>query len=322
MGDQNMHSKKIIASAATSIALAGVGFVSTQAIEPMIATHEVQASNVWVNDYIKLNNIKPVQIEYQKGTFDRYFGYRNGVGRPEGIVIHETATPNVGAQQYVNSFNNNWPRLQTYVHAFTDADRIINIHSTDYGVWGAGPEANNRFIQIELCRVNNENQFDRSIANDAYYTASKLIQYNLPFIPGKTVLSHHDVSNNWGQTNHTDPDGYFAAWQYNMNQFYELVGQYYNNLKATGSVEGGNEPAPQPVNPDKGVVLANNPDSYAVPLIGFNADGTARRSNRGVMNNSPWATEKSKMYQGHKYYQVSTNEWIQDTYATFTPQGK
>lgn len=321
-----MFSKKLIAGAVTSVALAGMGFVSTEVAIPM-AAQEARANNTWVNDYIRYNNIKPVQIQNQEGTFNRWFGYRGGVGRPEGVVIHETATPNVGAAQYAYAFNKNWPHLYTYVHAFADDKAILNIHNTDYGVWGAGPSANNRYIQIELCEVGTTDQFARSISNDAYYTAAKLIQYGLPFIPGKTVLSHHDVSNTFGDTNHVDPDGYFGAWSYDMNQFYDLVGKYYNNLKATGSVDGAAQPAPAPApepakpNPNvtKGSIWADNPASYSVPLMAFRADGTAKLSNRGLGNKTPWATDQSRMYNGHKFYRVSTNEWVEDTYAKYTP---
>lgn len=222
--------------------------------------------------------------------------------------------------------------MNVYVHAFVDNNKIINIHNTDYGVWGAGPAANNRYVQVELCQVNSEDQFARSISNDAYYVASKLIQYNLPYIANKTVVSHHQAAQWWGQTTHTDPDGYFAKWGYDMNQFNQLIEKYYNNLKATGSVDGTPAQPVQPAQPEvkpqpdqpsislhNGVVKANNPASFAVPLLSFNADGSAEEGTRGLANNTGWFTDQSRMYQGHKYYRVSTNEWVEDTYFQFTP---
>ncbi|WP_225422936.1 peptidoglycan recognition protein family protein [Companilactobacillus jidongensis] len=195
---------------------------------------EVKASGI--NDYIISNKIQPAKIQYREGTFNEWFGYENGVGKPEGVVVHETATPGVNAEQFVTSFNNNWKTQQTYVHAFTDDKETINIHSADYGVWGAGPSANYKYIQIELCRVNGYDAFARSIANDAFYVASKLIQYNLPDIPGQTVLSHHQVSLMYHETTHVDPDTYFAAQGYSMDEMNSMISYYYNNLKSYGNV--------------------------------------------------------------------------------------
>lgn len=311
--------KRIIVSAVASIAFAGVGAFSTQF--GTTAIQEVQAST-WVNQYITNNNIKPVGIENREGTFNRWSGYRNGVGRPEGVMIHETATPNATAEAEVSYFNRNWPVLQTYVHAFVDANKIINIKNTDFLVWGAGPNANQRYIQVELCNVNTPDQFARSISNDAFYTASKLIQYGLPFVPDKTVVTHRQATNWWHDTTHVDPDGYLAKWGYDMGQFNELVGKYYNNLKSSGSVDGAT--APQPELPSDGSVVkregkvtVTNPHSFAVPLVAFREDGSTTDSNRGLAKESGWYTDQQRSFDGHVYYRVSTNEWVQDSYSSF-----
>lgn len=317
-----MFNKKLIASAVTSVALAGMGFVTTQ-VAPQAATQEVHA-DAWVNDYISKNNIKPVGIENREGTFNQWFGYENGVGKPEGVLIHETATPNATAENEVSYFNNHWKKLSTYVHAFIDGNKIINIKNTNYGVWGAGYTANQKYIQVELCNVNTADQFARSISNDAYYTAAKLIQYNLPFVPNKTVVTHKQAASWWHDTNHTDPDGYLARWGYDMNQFNDLVGKYYNNLKDHGTTDDQNGQTTQPSTPDPnkhvGSVNVNNPDSFASPLVSFNGDTMKDVVNRGLGNNTPWYTDQQKQHDGHTYYRVSTNEWVSDQYATFTAE--
>lgn len=310
--------KRFIAGAITSVALAGVGFVSTQITQA--ATEEVQAS-AWVNDYISTNNIKPVGIENREGTFNQWSGYRNGVGRPEGVMIHETATPNATAENEVAYFNNNWKKVQTFVHAFVDGNKIINIKNTNYSVWGAGPAANTRYIQVELCRVNTADQFARSISNDAYYTASKLLQYGLPFAPDKTVVTHRQAANWWHETNHTDPDGYLAKWGYDMNQFNDLVGKYYSNLKDHGTVDDKVQvQTPQPnqtLNKHEGSVTVFNHDGSVVPLYSFEEDGSTKESNRGLANKTPWYTDQQRQHDGHTFYRVSTNEWVEDTYSQF-----
>lgn len=314
--------KKMIASFATAVALTGVGFVATTQVAPQtFAQQEVKADS-WINNYIQEQGIQPVSIQYREGTFNKWIPYENGVGKPEGVVVHETATPGATAEDEVSYFNNNWPTIQTYVHAFVDSSEIINIHSADYAVWGAGPTDNSKYIQVELCEASTVDGFARSVANDAYYVASKLKQYGLPVEYGKTVLSHDQTSQMYGETTHTDPTGYFAKWNYGMDQFVALVNTYYNQLNGTGSNtnSGSNTTNNGGVsaNSSEGTVTVNNSSSFMAPLVGFNSDGSTTKSNRGLANNTGWYTDQSKTYNGHTYYRVSTNEWVIDTYATFT----
>ena len=197
------------------------------------------------------------------------FGYRNGVGKPEGVVVHETATPGATAWDEGRYFNNNWMTAYTYVHAVVDNNQTIQLMSTDYGTWGAGPIANVRYIQIELCEVSTRSQFVQSVANDAYYIASLLHQYNLtPSRASKsgtgTIWSHNEVSQYLGGTDHGDPDSYFAKWGYSMSDFYSLITYYYNKLGTSsnsGSSSSSQAPATQPVS-TKTVKLMRNSYSY------------------------------------------------------------
>ncbi|MFV4933846.1 SLAP domain-containing protein [Lactobacillus delbrueckii] len=197
------------------------------------------------------------------------FGYRNGVGKPEGVVVHETATPGATAWDEGRYFNNNWMTAYTYVHAVVDNNQTIQLMSTDYGTWGAGPIANVRYIQIELCEVSTRSQFVQSVANDAYYIATLLHQYNLtPSRASKsgtgTIWSHNEVSQYLGGTDHGDPDSYFAKWGYSMSDFYSLITYYYNKLGTSsnsGSSSSSQAPATQPVS-TKTVKLMRNSYSY------------------------------------------------------------
>lgn len=311
-----MVSKKIITSIATSAALASVGFATVGQVVPQFGNQvqTAQAATSAINDYINNNNIQPVSIQYRTGTFSRYFGYENGVGKPEGVVIHETATPGATAENEVTYFNREWPTIQTYVHAFVDDKEILNIHSADYGVWGAGQTANSKYIQVELCEVNTTDQFARSVANQAYYTAFRLVQYGLPFTPGKTVVSHDQVSRMYGETSHTDPVGYFAKWGYSMDQFYDLVGKYYNQLKTNGSTTNNgseNNNSNTNSNNTNGIIRVKATDWSYVILYKLNNDGTMSKiSNRALSNGSDWQTDQTKDINGVKYYRVATNEWV------------
>ncbi|WP_201307445.1 peptidoglycan recognition protein family protein [Companilactobacillus farciminis] len=271
------------------------------------------ASAQTVNDYIISNQIKPAAIQNREGTFSEWFPYENGVGKPEGVVIHETADNNATAEDEVRFFNNNWPRIEAYVHAFVDNNEIINIHNTDYGVWGAGPTANGKFIQVELCRTHDYDSFARSIANDAYYTASKLLQYNIPDKPWETIVSHNQVSLTYHETNHSDPTGYFSNWGYSMNLLYDMIGYYYNNLKTTGSAYGINAATQEAINPNSTIKVNNKNGSY-VPLVAFNNNQMTKIRNRALANHTAWYTDQTKDVNGTTYRRVATNEWVSASY--------
>lgn len=179
--------------------------------------------------------LKTEGIKYNKFYTDNIIKYKNN-GKPDGIVIHETATPGASAHDEAIYFNREWMNMYAYVHAFVDKDGVIQMMTPDYGAWGAGPMANNRFVQIELCEETSRSDFAKSVNNDAIYAAKILHRYDLTPTnathTGKgTVWSHLAVSKFLGGTDHGDPDGYFATWGYSMDQFFELV-KYYYDLQA------------------------------------------------------------------------------------------
>lgn len=278
-------------------------------------TNTVKAESI--NDYIINNKVQPAAIQNREGTFGVWSGYENGVGKPEGVVIHETAMDNTDAETLVASFNNIWKQQSVYVHAFVDDKEIINIHNTDYIVWGAGATANSKFIQVELCRVpsGDYDKFTKSIVNQAYYAASKLLQYNLPDTPGVTVMSHHQTSLKWKQTDHVDPDTYFPTWGYSMDQMNDLISYFYNNLKNTGYAYGTNETGNSNGVDDKAVIKTKNANGSFVPLVAFNDDGSVTNiNNRGLGNDTFWQTDQTRDLNGVTYRRVATNEWVDSQY--------
>lgn len=228
-----MKLKKLI----TTIAI-GVGLVA-----PICQTNQSQAVEAAsINSIAKQNSYVGVtflnkMLQTQNIRYNKFYANGNKIyyrkGKPEGIVIHETATPGASAYNEAIYFNREWMNMYSYVHAFVDSQQVIQMMTPNYGVWGAGANANNRFIQIELCQENTRNNFAKSVNNDAIYVAKLLHRYNI--VPsnacntGKgTIWSHHAVSRFLGGTNHTDPDGYFNKWGYSMAQFYSLVKYYYD----------------------------------------------------------------------------------------------
>ncbi|MDO4912652.1 MAG: SLAP domain-containing protein [Lactobacillus sp.] len=186
-------------------------------------------------------------IKYNKFYTKNKIKYRKG--KPEGIVIHETATPGASADREAIYFNREWKSMYAYVHAFVDDKQVIQMMTPNYGVWGAGPIANSRFIQIELCEVSSKTAFAKSVNNDAIYVAKLLKRYNLkPKLADAhggsgTIWSHHAVSKYLGGTDHTDPTGYFKKWGYSMSKFFDLVKYYYDGGENKSDVSSSSSTA-------------------------------------------------------------------------------
>lgn len=220
-----MKFKNKITLVAAMSALLGLGLAFGRTAAPVSAATVDQQAAAY----------KPVKITTIKSTFPYKQGYRQGVGRPEGIVIHETAEPTWTAATTVAKMNKEWKSKSSYVHAVVDATAIDKMENTDYKTWGAGAVANARFISIELAESKNQTDFVKSVNNLAYYAATLLRQYNLrPDLATNdglgTIWSHYDVTHYLGGTDHSDPVGYFAQHGYDMNQLFALIQTWYNKL--------------------------------------------------------------------------------------------
>ncbi|CDO04981.1 AtlE [Oceanobacillus picturae] len=184
-----------------------------------------------VNTYIKNMDVPNVQHEYK--TMFEQFNYRNGEGAVEGVVAHETANDSSTIYSEISFMTRN--HENAFVHAFVDHERIIQIHPLDKGAWGGGRYANERFAHVELVRVNNFDEFARSINNYADYIANILYSYGLGVTSAEqsgigSLWSHKAVSTHLGGTTHVDPHGYFSRYGYNWNQFISLVTQKHDEL--------------------------------------------------------------------------------------------
>ena len=186
-----------------------------------------------VNDYITSKKLIPAKVEYDHKSIFTKFNYRNGYGEVEGVVAHETANNNSTITGEIAYMSKN--HRSAFVHAFADGSRVIEIHDPNYGAWGAGSYANQRFVHIELVRVKTFDQFARSINNYGNYIASVLYDYNLPVVNAEktgegTLWSHSAVTNHLGGTNHADPHAYLKKWGYSWDQFVQLVTTKYKTL--------------------------------------------------------------------------------------------
>lgn len=253
--------------------------------------------------------LKTEGIKYNKFYTENPIKYRTG--KPEGIVIHETATPGATAHDEAIYFNREWMNMYAYVHAFVDHNGVIQMMTPDYGVWGAGPMANDRFMQVELCEETDRTNFAKSINNDAIYAAKLLHRYNLtPTNATKTgqgtVWSHLAVSKFLGGTDHGDPDGYFASWGYSMDEFFDLIQHYYNLQEGNASAEKKPTatPAATQAPSTNGKTLMH--DAY---VYDENGKKTKTLKKAGVAVN----VSGEKTINKKKYLQIGKNEYVNAT---------
>lgn len=193
-------------------------------------------------------------INYLRGDYGKNgsdYGFRKGVKKPEGVVVHETANTSDGnkAAGEIAYMVNNYE--SAFVHGFVtgsastklgDNSGSVALADTNYLAWGAGPTANSRYLQTEQVRVSSKNQFAQELLNLATTQAAYLKQYGLKPTLGNTstkkgtVWSHQMTSKAFGETDHTDPDGYWRdsakKWfgtTYTMNDYFALLSKVYAN---------------------------------------------------------------------------------------------
>lgn len=162
-------------------------------------------------------------------------------GKPNKVVFHWTANDNSTIEGEINYMKNNWKAA--FVHAFVNGDKTIEVADTDYKAYGAGKFANSDSIHMELCSEKDKAKMLKSIDRAAHYLAVQLWYYKLPCtdaVPkGKgTVWTHHAVSKFRGNTNHTDPDGYFDRWGIKWTDVFNKIKEYHTALNKNGDTTG------------------------------------------------------------------------------------
>lgn len=199
-----------------------------------------------INRYILQNKVghATIQTDYVIPEVTGEYS-RTSDGRPDMVVVHETANPNDSIYGEINFERQSYDNA--FVHAFVDGNNIIEISSTDREAWGAGYPANGRAVQFEQVEVYGAENFARELVNGAYYAAYKMKHYGIvPALAwynsqtgqyGGTLWSHHMVSQYMHVTDHTDPDAYWAnrasryfGTSYTMSDFFELVKYEYRQL--------------------------------------------------------------------------------------------
>ncbi|EOO66514.1 N-acetylmuramoyl-L-alanine amidase [Bacillus cereus VD196] len=169
--------------------------------------------------------------------------YRNGYGAYEGVVAHSTATPEAPAINIRNYEARTW--RSAFVHYATDWDETIQIASTKYQAWGAGPAANKRFVHVELSETSNPIKFKKSYERYVKLLAKILRDRNID--PSIGLWTHKDITYKLGGTDHEDPIDYLKSHGVSEAQFRADVQRAYNNSSVDVSVpEKPSKPAEVP----------------------------------------------------------------------------
>jgi N-acetylmuramoyl-L-alanine amidase len=153
---------------------------------------------------------------------------------PIGAVVHETATPGATAENEFNYFNS--ANRSASAHAFVDWVEIVQTIPWDEKSWHAGPTANHRFIGIELCRPSeyDEAQFAEVWNRAVWLFAFVFIKIlKISNVSTKNLMSHAEVSNLWGESDHQDPIAYFNEYGKTVDDFRNAVQLEITRAKET-----------------------------------------------------------------------------------------
>jgi N-acetylmuramoyl-L-alanine amidase len=156
--------------------------------------------------------------------------YRNGVGAYEGVVAHATATYNDSDEGERTFESTHWH--SAYVHYFVDEDSITEVADPRFQAWGAGAQANPRFVHVELCQSKDATKFANAYARYTWLLAKLLFARKLGVTLDKTFWGHADVTHILGGTTHEDPYEYLASHGVSKAKLVADVQAQYNAMAA------------------------------------------------------------------------------------------
>jgi len=168
-------------------------------------------------------------------------GYRFGVGKYEGVVVHSTAVLDAPAKNHVAYFKREWNKRKSFVHFFVDWNEIVQTADINYKAWGAGQIANQRYVHIELCETRDRDKFLESYKRLVWLTAWLLYQRKLGVEPRQTLWTHNWVSKYLGGTDHVDPDPYFKRHGMTVDQFVRDVKEAYESMAGKPTLKRGDK---------------------------------------------------------------------------------
>jgi N-acetylmuramoyl-L-alanine amidase CwlA len=143
---------------------------------------------------------------------------------PIGGVVHNTANLNDSAEMEYNYFNS--ADRSASAHAFVDDKTIIQTIDWNCKAWHAGQTANRMYWGIEMCTTKDPIKFNEIWKRVVWlysYLFLKVANPPIYFINKTNLRSHREVSDQWKETDHTDPDAYFEQFGVNMDMLRDAV---------------------------------------------------------------------------------------------------
>lgn len=170
---------------------------------------------------------------------NRTYKHLNGVG----AVLHETATPKATDEAEIKYFNTH--KVNANVHGFVDYNSIRQCLPWDERCMGAGPSANIRFIQIELCHFDGE-LFEEVWKRGVWFFAWIFINVlKIHNVTPENLMSHKEVSEKWHETDHTDPYGFFQDNGKTVDDFRAAVQEMIDNMLGGDTLKVGTKELPE-----------------------------------------------------------------------------
>lgn len=140
------------------------------------------------------------------------------------LVIHSTSDLNATATDEATYFNREWESTQTFVQDIIDDSNLYHIYPYGNRAWGAGNINSYAYGQIEICEFSDAERSKQAISN-AIVLARNIINDAKSKGVSLEIVSHHEASNQFGGSDHTDPDEYFSRFGYTMDWFRSQVNQ-------------------------------------------------------------------------------------------------
>lgn len=137
--------------------------------------------------------------------------------KPQGIMVHSTATPGVMAERWFDLWNK--PGITKCVHAFVDDTGVYQYLPWDMRGWHAGGSANNTHIGFEICEpkdLNDKEYFQKAWKNAIELAVFLCEEFDLS---PDTIIGHYEGHKKGIASNHADPGHWFPKHGKSMDDF-------------------------------------------------------------------------------------------------------
>lgn len=179
------------------------------------------------------DNMPEIDVQYTTKSD----GWNNGTLTPKGIMVHSTATPGVGAQEFRDRFNRSG--VGASVHFFLDDKKIIQCLPTNKkaghcGTGTSGKSGNSTHISFEICEpsgikygggstivsYNPPKGYFQAVWDKAVWLCAKLCKdYGFDPLDDDVLLCHSEGYRKGIATNHGDVEHWFKKENRTMDGF-------------------------------------------------------------------------------------------------------